>query len=176
MLPHLFTFDKNRQNIYKNKSPCESKDISIFSRFFHFFSSFFQLVSKRQSHTTLDMTGFEPIFINFAFFLNKNKIWDSSKLLLQTRFCCSKKLFINSLSTLKQQKQHNWLLIKSVQLNKLLLNLEQQIWSNGCNLWYDCIIIFFYKQCCSNLRKVKVLRSKKSVEEVKIKNKKIYAQ
>ena len=157
----MFTFDKNRQNIYKNKSPCESKDISIFSRFFHFFSSFFQLVSKRQNHTALDMTGFEPIFVNFAFFLNKNKIWDSSRLLLQTRFCCSKKLFINSFSTLKQQKQHNWLLIKSVQLSKLLLNLEQQIWSNGCNPWYDCIIIFFYKQCCSNLRKVKVLREKK---------------
>ena len=133
MLPHLFTFDKNRQNIYKNKNPCESKDISIFSRFFHFFSSFFQLVSKRQIHTTLDMTGFEPIFVNFAFFLNKNKIWDSSRLLLQTRFCCSKKLFINSLSTLKQQKQHNWLLIKSVQFVVMFINLEQQIWSNGCN-------------------------------------------
>lgn len=160
MLPHLFTFDKNRQNIYKNKSPCESKDISIFSRFFHFFSSFFQLVSKRQSHTILDMTGFEPIFINFAFFLNKNKIWDSSKLLLQTRFCCSKKLFINFFSVLKQQKQHNWLLTKSVQFVVMFINLEQQIWSNGCNPWYDWLIIFFYKQCCSNLRKVKVLREK----------------
>ena len=121
----IFTFDKNRQNIYKNKSPCESKDTSIFSRFFHFFSRFFQLMSKRQNHTTLDMTGFEPIFINFAFFLNKNKIWDSSRLLLQTRFCCSKKLFINSLSTLKQRKWYNWLLINFVQFEQLLLNLEQ---------------------------------------------------